>query len=46
MRVRLLPPARWGRAFWAAIENETGRFLVRFHFRAHEGAPAGEPELG
>ena len=22
-----------GRAFWAAIENETGRFLVWFHFR-------------
>ena len=32
--------------FWAAIENETGRFLGWFHFRAHEGAPADEPELG
>ena len=32
--------------FWAAIENGTGRFLGWFHFRAREGAPADEPELG
>jgi RimJ/RimL family protein N-acetyltransferase len=32
--------------FWAAIENESERFLGWFHFRAHEGAPADEPELG
>ena len=35
-----------GYGFWAAIEKATGAFLGWFHFRPHEGAPEGQPELG